>query len=116
MIKKYLDRFPELEEFLNDIEERLLRSQLPPERVILDDFDVMKMLKISKRKLADLRANRQIRFHPTGMNVSMSKKSTNKQIVDLKGKRAGKIYYTLNGVLDYVQSTTIDPISKKSRL
>ncbi len=113
MSSNYLERFPELKGFLDDLEERFLRSHLPADKIILDDTDIMKMLKISKRKLADMRAKREIQFHPTGPSVISSKK--NKLVVPLatRGKRAGKIYYTLQGALDYVKSTTVKSISQQ---
>ena len=116
MNKNYLEQFPELKLFLQDLEERFLRSHLPPEQIILDDFDVMKMLKISKRKLADMRAKRQIKFHPTGKRPVEYRGCRNGNPIKVKGTRGGKNYYTLQAVLDYVQSTTVDPLVNKINL
>ena len=116
MNKNFLDRFPELKIFLQDLEERFLRSHLPPDQIILDDFDVMKMLKISKRKLADMRAKRQIKFHPTGKSNVQYRGYRNGNPINVKGKRGGKNYYTLQAVLDYVQSITVDPLVNKITL
>jgi hypothetical protein len=85
-------------------------SGLPPELTILDDFDVQDLLKISKRKLAQLRADRKIEYHPTGRCKIKSKKLEEELTQKSKGKRAGKIYYTLKGVIDYVKTTTVIPI------
>lgn len=116
MTTNYLERFPELKLFLQDLEERFLRSHLPPDQIILDDYDVMKMLKISKRKLADMRAKRQIKFHPTGKRPVEYRGYRNGKPVKVKGTRGGKNYYTLQAVLDYVQSITVDPISNQVNL
>ena len=116
MSSNYLERFPELKIFLQDLEERLLRSHLPPDKIILDDYDVMKMLKISKRKLADMRAKRQIKFHPTGKKPAEFKAYLNGKNFIVKGSRGGKNYYTLQGVLDYIETSTIDPIVNKINL
>lgn len=116
MTTNYLERFPELKLFLQDLEERFLRSHLPPDQIILDDYDVMKMLKISKRKLADMRAKRQIKFHPTGKKPVEYIGYRNGKSLKVKGTRGGKNYYTLQAVLDYVQNITVDPISNQVNL
>lgn len=85
-------------------------SSLPPEFIILDDFDVMRILNISKRKLAQLRADRLIEFHPTGKTKHKLNKVQLLLDAKNKGRRAGKIYYTLKGVIDYVMTTTVTPI------
>jgi hypothetical protein len=116
MTTNYLERFPELRLFLQDLEERFLRSHLPPDKIILDDYDVMQMLKISKRKLADMRAKRLIKFHPTGKRSVEYKSNRNPNPEKVRDSRGGKNYYTLQGVLDYVQSKTVNPISEKINL
>jgi hypothetical protein len=116
MSSNYLERFPELKIFLHDLEERFLRSHLPPDKIILDDYDVMKMLKISKRKLADMRAKRQIKFHPTGKKPAEFKAYLNGKYFIVKGSRGGKNYYTLQGVMDYVESITVNPLSNQVNL
>jgi len=116
MSQSFFDQFPEMKIFLQDLEERFLRSHLPPDKIILDDYDVMKMLKISKRKLADMRAKRQIKFHPTGKKPAEFKAFLNGKNFIVKGSRGGKNYYTLQGLLDYVQTSTIDPIVNKTNL
>ena len=116
MAQTYLHRFPELKGFLDDIEERFLRSQLPPSKIILDDTDVMRMLKISKRKLAELRAKREIRFHPTGKSSTQKNNFSKAGTATTKGRRAGKIYYTLDGVLEYIQRTTVKSILEKTKI
>jgi|SanBayMetagenome_1026888.scaffolds.fasta_scaffold92643_1 hypothetical protein len=107
MAQPYTTRFPELNQFLNDIEDRFQRSQLPPESVILDDLDVMRMLKISKRKLAQLRADRLIQFYRTGRNGKTPRPDR-----PASARRSGKIYYTLKGVMDYINQFKVAPINK----
>ena len=79
-MKQYLQRWPELKEFIDDIDERVSRAFRPPSEVILDDFDLQKLLKISKRKSAQIRADREITYY----------------------KDNGKIYYMLSDVIAYV--------------
>ena len=116
MTRNYLERFPELKIFLQDLEERFLRSHLPPDKIILDDYDVMKMLKISKRKLADMRAKRQIKFHPTGKKPAEFKAFLNGKNFIVKGSRGGKNYYTLQGLMNYIESFTVNPLSNQVNL
>lgn len=110
-MRNYLARFPELVEFLADIENVLHRSQLPPEAIIMDDFDVCKMLKISKRKLAQLRADRLIEFYRTGIN-----RESHSYMKSNSRKRAGKIYYTLQNILDYLNRFKVKPITRSKKL
>jgi len=116
MTTNYLERFPEMKIFLQDLEERFLRSHLPPDKIILDDYDVMKMLKISKRKLADMRAKRQIKFHPTGKKPAEFKAFLNGKNFIVKGSRGGKNYYTLQGLMNYIESFTVNPLSNQVNL
>lgn len=87
-------KFPELKQFLNDIEERQMRALRDPQEVILDDVDFCAMLKISRRKSAEIRAKRQIRYYKSG----------------------GKIYYFLSDVLEYIKRNAIPSIYEQSKL
>lgn len=116
MSQSFFDQFPEMKIFLQDLEERFLRSHLPPDKIILDDYDVMKMLKISKRKLADMRAKRQIKFHPTGKKPAEFKAFLNGKNFIVKGSRGGKNYYTLQGLMNYIESFTVNPLSNQVNL
>lgn len=91
-------------------------SSLPLELAILDDVDVMKILKISKRTLAQLRADRLIEYHPTGKSKNQSKKLQDAIKEKSKGKRAGKIYYTWRGVWDYVNYNTVVPVYRQTNI
>jgi len=100
----------------NLFESNPLYSTLPPEYIILDEFHVLNILNISARKLAYMRSNREIEFHPTGKRKRGSKKLQDAINSKSKGKRAGKIYYTLKGVIDYVKTNTVTPIYHQRKI
>ncbi len=110
MTRSYLERFPELQYFIEDLEERFLRSHLPADQIILDDVDVQKLLKISRRKLSDMRAKRQIQFHPTGEMPDEKMNKLKSSPVSVKGVKSSKIYYTMAAVLAYAKRNTVNPI------
>ncbi len=56
-------RYPELRELIQIIRYEIQQAQRPAKEVILTDQDVMRMLKISKRKLDSLKSGRIIPFH-----------------------------------------------------
>lgn len=99
-------RVLELSEKINQFS----NTPLPPEYIILDDVDVINILKISKRKLFEIRQKREIEFHPTSGNGSKDKRLTNAIAEKAKGRRTSKIYYTLRGVLNYIQRYTVTPL------
>jgi len=78
---EYTKRWPELEEFLKEIDERIYKAMRPADEVIHDDVDLRNILKISKRQAAKLRAEKRITYFKSG----------------------GKIYYTLADILNYVK-------------
>ena len=108
MAQHYTERFPELKGFLEDLDERYIRSQLPDDKVILDDVDVQRMLKISKRKLVQLRSERQIKYYRTEIG--------GKGLTSSRGRRSGKIYYLLADVLSYVKRNPVTTISEIKKL
>ena len=85
---EYLKRWPELKEFINEIDEKINKTTRPPEEVILDDVDLRNFLKISKRQAAKIRSERRITFYKTG----------------------GRIYYSLRDVLNYVKRHEVSAI------
>jgi hypothetical protein len=93
-MKRYLDRFPELQEFLKDLEEIVNKAFRPAEEVVLDESDFCKFLKISKRLAAKLRAERLITYYKSG----------------------GKLYYKLSDVLSYAFSNKIPAIVEKLKI
>ena len=106
MANNFSDRNSDLQRLVDKIEERLQQSQLPADKILFDNWDAMRFMKISKRKLAQLRADRLIRYHPTGL--SAKKNGT--------GRRSGKIYYSLQDIIDFIKSATVNPISQTKRL
>ena len=113
----YTDRWPELKGLVDEIDEKISRVSLPADQVILDDVDVMRILKISKRKLAQLRAERKIKFYRTDDDSPSKKiKSLKAQETLKKGKRKSKIYYVLIDVLNYVKRNPVNPISNNFKI
>jgi len=113
----YTERFPELKSLLKDFEERIERISLPPENVILDDLEVMRILNISKRKLAQLRSDRKIKYY-TSDDAPKVKKTRIKELktTSHKGIRRAKIYYLLCDVLVYVKRNPVVPIFEKLKI
>ena len=56
-------KHPELKEFFYLIRYEIQQAQRPADEIILDDEDVMRHLKISKRKLQYLKADKIIPIH-----------------------------------------------------
>lgn len=56
-------KHPELKDFFYLIRYEMQQAQRPADEIILDDEDVMRHLKISKRKLQYLKAGGHIPFH-----------------------------------------------------
>lgn len=106
VLRKRLSLSQEIQNILSDY------SFIPPgdlRLIILDEYEVLKILRISKRKLAQLRADREIEFHPTGGKRYSNKALQNALDSKSRGNRAGRIYYTLQGVIDYIKRYTIKP-------
>jgi len=117
MKKHYTDNWPELKGLIEEIDERISKVSLPADQVILDDVDVLQMLKISKRKLAQLRAERKIKFYRTDDDPP-SKIAKSKKILEplQKGRRKSKIYYILIDVVNYVKRNPVNPISNNFKI
>ena len=88
----YSERWPELKDFIKDVEERFNNALRPPHEVILDDLQFQEMLHISKRHAAFLREERKITY----------------------SKPSGKIYYKLSDVLDYVNRNRVEAVINTS--
>ena len=86
----YLNRWPELADFLKDMEDRVNKALRPANEVILDDLELQRILYISKRTSASLREQRLIPFH----------------------KSQGKIYYLLSDVLEYIKRNRVEAASQ----
>lgn len=78
-------RHPGWEEIIKEIQYQISQSKRPPSEIILDDVDLCIMLKCSKRKTAELRANKEIAYSKTG-----------------------KVYYLLSDVLAYIERNRIE--------
>ena len=84
------------EEFHSIVYKNLLLSNLTPDKMILEEEDVLAILKVSKRKFGYLREQKQINYsQPTP---------------------AGKIYCTFQDILDYVNQGRVKSISSKRRI
>lgn len=117
MKKHYTDNWPELKGLIDEIDERISKVSLPADQVILDDVDVLQMLKISKRKLAQLRAERKIKFYRTDDDPPSKIAKSKKNLEPLqKGRRKSKIYYFLIDVVNYVKRNPVNPISNNFKI
>jgi hypothetical protein len=87
-------RYPELKEFIHVLRHEVQQTQRPADEIILDDNDVMKTLKISKRKLQYLKADGVIPTHKLEPDSS-------------------RTYYLLGDILDILKKNRIDPINPK---
>lgn len=78
-------RHPGWEQITKEIQFHISQAQRPANEIVIDDVDLCTMLKCSKRKTAELRANREITYSKTG-----------------------KIYYLYSDVLDYINRNRIE--------
>lgn len=117
MKSHYTDRWPELKSFIDEVEERISRVSLPADQVILDDLDVQRTLKISKRKLAQLRAERKIKYY-NSEDAPVMQTASSKTVIEaqLKGKRKGKIYYLYCDIIAYVKRNPVTTIFENLKL
>jgi hypothetical protein len=83
----------EIKDLLNLIRYEIQQTQRPAIEIILDDEDVMKRLKISKRKLQYLKSGRTIPFHT----------------IESGGTRT---YYLLSDILDLLKSNRIETVQQ----
>ena len=91
------ERHPELRDFLYQIRREIQQAQRPADEIILDDQDVMRILKISKRKLQYLRADGVIPYH----------------YFEPGGSRA---YYLLADILRILKENRVDSISNRRKI
>lgn len=101
-------------ETLIDAVQEVFKTSLPPEFIILDNERVMGILKISKRKLAEMRTKREIEYHPSEEKIFFDPKT--KKVTKKKSKRSGKIYYTMRGLLNYIHRFTVKPLYESLNL
>jgi hypothetical protein len=87
----------ELKELLRLIKYEIQQAKRPPNEVILDDDDVMRHLKISKRTLQYMKSNRVItyrRFDPS----------------------SPRTYYLLSDILEKLEENCVEAISSQIRI
>ncbi len=88
-------KHPGWEEITRQIKYQISEAQRPADEIILDDVDLCRMLKVSKRTTATLRSELQITFYKCG----------------------GKILYKLSDILDYINLNKVSAASNlKSRI
>jgi hypothetical protein len=86
-------KHPATEELIKRFEQIVLNTQRPADQIVLDESDFCAFLKISKRHAANLRAKRLVKY----------------------SKTAGKIYYILSDVLDFIKENQVTAISQQSK-
>jgi hypothetical protein len=92
-----LNNKKEIKEIIHLIRYEIQHAQRPANEVILDDEDVMLKLKISKRKLQYLKADRVIPFHT----------------LDYGSPRT---YYLLSDILQLLNDNRIDSVANNCRI
>lgn len=90
-------KHPELREFFHLIRYEIQQAQRPADEIILDDEDVMRQLKISKRKLQYLKADNIIPIH----------------YLEPDGPRT---YYLLSDILQILKENRIESITNSKRI
>jgi hypothetical protein len=90
-----LRRYPEFKEFLRLMRSEVQNSQRPANEIIYGDQDVMRMLKISKRKLDYMKANREIPFHQPRPHSSC--------------------YYVLSDILEWLKRSRVESIDNERK-
>lgn len=82
-------RHPQWAEICQQIKFEISQAQRPATEIILDELELCKMLSISKRTAATLRAERIITYHKLG----------------------GKLYYRLSDVLALLEQNKVEAIN-----
>ena len=90
-------KHPELKEFFYLIRYEMQQAQRPADEIILDDEDVMRHLKISKRKLQYLKAYKVIPIH----------------FFEPGGPRT---YYLLSDILQILKENRVESITNEKRI
>ena len=87
----------ELKELVHVIRNEIQQAQRPPNEIILDDDDVMRMLKISKRRLQYLKPDRILPYHKFDSS-------------------SPRTYYLLSDILEILKSNRIEALSNEIRV
>jgi len=88
-----LNRHPELKELVQVFKTEVQNAQRPANEIILVDQDVMRILKISKRKLDYMKSNLEIPFS--------------------QPKERSICYYRLSDILSYVEKGRVEAADAK---
>src|SRR5262245_53784444 len=97
MTNTILNRYPELKELFYQFRYCIQHAQRQAEEIILDDQDVMRQLKISKRKLQYLKAKGSIPYH----------------FFEAGGTRT---YYLLSDILDILKENRVESVSNTKKI
>jgi hypothetical protein len=89
-------KYPELKDFFYLFRKELQQAQRPADEIILDDEDVMRMLKISKRKLQYLKADCSIPYHTFDSSP--------------------RTYYLLSDILEQLKENRVESITNNKRI
>ena len=96
MDSRIISKYPELKDFIHLLRHEIQRAQRPPEEVVLDDEDVMRILKISKRKLQYLKSGLHIPFHTPPAGV--------------------RTYYLLSDILSWLKDSRTESLSNNRNI
>jgi hypothetical protein len=113
----YQEKYPEFKMLIEYIKELISKRALPADEDVMDDEAVQKFLNISKRKLAQLRADRKIKYYYSDDEPANKKSGVNEGIGNLKkGNRRSKIYYVLIDVVAYAKRNPVPAIADNIKL
>ena len=89
-------RYPELKEFLRILRHEIQQAQRPASEIVLDDQQVIEILKISKRKLQYMKSQKAIPYHTP--------------------KSGNRTYYLLSDILDWLKKHRVENISSQLKI
>ena len=90
-------KYPELRDLIYLIRYEIQQAQRPADEIILDDEDVMRHLKISKRKLQYLKADKVIPIH-------------------FFEPGSPRTYYLLSDILQILKENRVESITNEKRI
>lgn len=90
-------RNTDIKELLRVIRYEIQQAQRPPNQVVLDDEDVMRILKISKRTLQYMKSNGVITIRKFDLN-------------------SPRTYYYLSDILEILEKNSFQAISNQRRI
>lgn len=91
-----LERYPFLKELIGIFRYEVQQAQRPANQVVLNDEDVLKMLKISKRKLQSMRSDNLIPFsRPIPKSAC---------------------YYLLSDILEWLKKSRVEAVNLRIKL